>query len=280
MSASFYDLLRYAKTGIAAPDMTAFDKQRAIAMAGGAKYPVATITGVPPISFRSDGSPLISWSMLGNGRQEGTPTPEFVGVRTGNLFDKSTAQLGYRVSVSGVVRQEDTACSDFIFVHGKTFLYASNKSTGTNFYFFKEDKTLLSYVNAFNAEIPSDAFYVRVNLDKTAVDTYMLNDGSTALPFEPYGYKISIVCAGQTTKIYIGDPLRKAIDGTNAVDVLSSAGTITRAVDADGNALATPTTQTIDVPPAIQTVRGSNVLTVDTNLQPSSVSITGHIKQA
>ena len=34
---SFYDLLKYAKTGIASPDMTAYDKQRAIAMAGGAK---------------------------------------------------------------------------------------------------------------------------------------------------------------------------------------------------------------------------------------------------
>lgn len=32
MSASFYDLLKYAKTGIAAPDMTAYGKMRAVAM--------------------------------------------------------------------------------------------------------------------------------------------------------------------------------------------------------------------------------------------------------
>ena len=44
---SFYDLLKYAKTGIASSDMTAYDKQRAIAMAGGAKYPVTTLTGIP-----------------------------------------------------------------------------------------------------------------------------------------------------------------------------------------------------------------------------------------
>lgn len=207
MMTSFYNLLKYAQTGITSPDMTYYDKLRASTLMGGV---VQTLTGQPPLSFKADGTPLISWSMKGNGSQTGTPThdnpvmPEFVGVRTANLFDKSTAQLGYRVSANGVARQEDTACSDFIFVHGKSFLYASNKSQGTNFYFFKEDKTLLSYVKDFSTEIPSDAFYVRVNLDITAVDTYMLNLGSTALPYEPYGYKIPFTCAGQTTPVYLG----------------------------------------------------------------------------
>ncbi len=53
MSVSFYDLLKYAKTGIAAPDMTGYDKLRARAIGGG--FPVQTITGVPPISFTGDG---------------------------------------------------------------------------------------------------------------------------------------------------------------------------------------------------------------------------------
>jgi hypothetical protein len=33
----------------------------------------------------------------------------------------------------------------------------------------------------------------------------MLNVGSTALPYEPYGYKIPISSAGQTTPIYLGE---------------------------------------------------------------------------
>ena len=51
-------------------------------------------TGVSPIEFNSNNQGLISWSMLGNGQQTGTPTPDapimpdFCGVRTGNLFDK------------------------------------------------------------------------------------------------------------------------------------------------------------------------------------------------
>ena len=33
----------------------------------------------------------------------------------------------------------------------------------------------------------------------------MLNAGSTALPYEPYGYKIPISSAGQTTPVYLGE---------------------------------------------------------------------------
>jgi hypothetical protein len=101
----------------------------------------------------------------------------------------------------------------------------------------------------------------------------MLNSGSTALPYEPFGYKIPITCAGTTVNVYTGDSLRKALDGSDAVDVLSSTGTITRAVDAEGNALATPTTQSVDVP-EIPTAKGQNTLTVDTDLQPSEMTIT------
>ena len=46
MSASFYDLLKFAKTGIAAPSMTHYDKQKALAMCG-KKPPVPP---VPPVS--------------------------------------------------------------------------------------------------------------------------------------------------------------------------------------------------------------------------------------
>jgi hypothetical protein len=35
-------------------------------------------------------------------------------------------------------------------------------------------------------------------------DSTMLNTGSTALPYEPYGYKIPITCAGQTVPVYLG----------------------------------------------------------------------------
>lgn len=89
---SFFDLQKFAATGIASPDMTAYDKARALAAFGGGK--TQTLTGVPPLEFPSKtGKPLISWSMKGNGQQTGTPThdapimPTFCGVRTRNLWD-------------------------------------------------------------------------------------------------------------------------------------------------------------------------------------------------
>ena len=96
MSATFFDLMKYASTGIASSSMTAYDKMRALAAFGGGK--MQTLTGVPPLSFKANGMPLISWSMLCNGQQSETPTPDapimptFCGVRTGNLFDASLLQ--------------------------------------------------------------------------------------------------------------------------------------------------------------------------------------------
>ena len=73
MSANFYELLKYASTGIASPSMTYFDRMRASTLMGGK---VQTLTGIPPLSFEANGKPLISWSMLGNTQQTGTPSPD------------------------------------------------------------------------------------------------------------------------------------------------------------------------------------------------------------
>lgn len=85
-----YNVLKYGATGVAAPDMSAYDKLMALRMHG--SLPITTITGIPPISFKSDGHPLTVWSIAGNSRQDGTPAPDnpimpdFVGERTRNLL--------------------------------------------------------------------------------------------------------------------------------------------------------------------------------------------------
>ena len=109
--------------------------------------------------------------------------------KTNNLFDKSTALLGYRITVSGINEQSSTACSDFIKVEEGINLSASNKSPATNYYFYDEKKAFISYTSGFQATVPENAKYVRVNLDIDSLDSYMLNVGSTTLPYEPYGYK-------------------------------------------------------------------------------------------
>lgn len=96
-----------------------------------------------------------------------------------------------------------------------------------------------------------------------------VEEGATA-----YCYKIPISCGEQTITVCVNAPIRKALDGSNAVDVLSNDGTIIREVDSSGNALAIPTTETIDFP-VITVVDGANTLTVGTDLKPSLIEISG-----
>jgi hypothetical protein len=247
-----------------------------------------------------------SWEIDGNSQQTGTPTPdnpivpEFVGVRTGNLLDK-TATTGVEAAVeqiaSGIrvitesggyaariildVRENTDYTLSYIWrgISGSavntTRVFAG---AGSSTEIAKFEYTTGGTFNTGNSTKINIWFYAAFGAKATVEYTnIMLNLGSTALPYEPYGYKIPITCAGQTIPIYIVEPLRKALDGSGAVDILYSTGIITREVDAEGNALVTPVTQSVDVP-EIPTAKGQNVLTVGTDLQPSSVSITGYIK--
>lgn len=54
----------------------------------------------------------------------------------------------------------------------------------------------------------------------------MVNTGSTALPYEPYGYKIDISCNGTQT-VYLSEPIRKIGD---YADTVVSDGTVTRRI--------------------------------------------------
>lgn len=116
--------------------------------------------------------------------------------------------------------------------------------------------------------------YVEIRLcgNSIKVRNVQVNLGSTALPYEPYGYKIPISNGQQTIDIYIGDlPLLKSLDGT-AFDEISN-GTLTRRVDSDGSVLPTPTTTQITTP-SIPTIEGANSITVDTAVQPSEFTAT------
>ena len=211
---SFYDLLKYAATGIASPDMTAYDKMRALAMAGGGA--IKTLTGVPPLSFRANGKPLISWSMLGNGQQNGTPTPDapimptFCGERTVNLFYGVYPNIGTTAQYKPIFVGDgeftlSTTCIRTTANTANLFFLAGNVSSGIstndNGVWNGNDRTVTA-VNGY-VTIAYRRYSAGDTADPLAADT-MLNLGSTALPYEPYGYKLPITCAGQTTPIYLG----------------------------------------------------------------------------
>ena len=218
---NFFDLAKYAHTGIASPGMTAYDKARARAMTGGG-FPISTIEGVPPISFLSNGTPLISLSMLGNGQQTGTPSPydiimpTFCGVRTANLWNEdytgiSTSLKYVPVYVGNADVTMSTTCQR-TSSGASIFLLSGNVSSGaatnTNGVWAKTG----SYVETSRTASPIDGYVTVAFRTMTESGTEynpanaetMLNLGSTALPYEPYGWAEKITCAGQTVPVYLG----------------------------------------------------------------------------
>ena len=279
MSASFYDLLKFAKTGVASPSMTAYDKQKALAMCK-AGFPVKTLTGVPPISFQSDGSALTAWSISGNKTQS-----QETGDRTANLLQ--LYKSGYALDSNGnevensefCIYQASVSLNDLYYI---LTVISTAGDRNIRVHEFFDNTWLHQIVVAVGSQLPfritksSRSNRILISIINSSIGV-MLAVGHSILPYEPYGYKLPIILAGQTQTIYLSEPLRKALDGSDAVDVLRSDGTLTREVDSEGNALQTPTTETVTVPTLTPT-KGSNTLTVGTTLQPSSVSITGGIK--
>lgn len=218
MSANFFDLQKFAATGIASPDMTAYDKARALAAFGGGK--TQTLTGVPPLFFKANGKPLVSWSMSGNGSQTGTPTPdapimpEGTGDKTKNLFDGGLTGGYYRDTSMDQMMGDGTVFKSFkTYLHAGT--YTLHFDIRVSFVRAIYDNTLYQNpalnVDTFTIQTTTDGyvgFSFRNSESSTTpwddTTTIMLNTGSTALPFEPYGYKILITNAGQTAPVYFG----------------------------------------------------------------------------
>ena len=160
-----------------------------------------TVTGVPPITLtKSIGKPLVSWDLLGNAQQTGTPSPDniimptFCGVRTAQLFDKDNTLNGYRIDSDGEPFA-DGGCvlSDYIPVSGNTaYIQNVGFSYSNALAEYDDSKTFIKRRISGNGAVTTDSAtrFIRVSYRKTAVDSIMLNLGSTALPYEPYGYKI------------------------------------------------------------------------------------------
>lgn len=168
-----------------------------------------TITKAPPIDFLSTGEPLTAWSIYGNGRQTGAPTPaspiqpEFVGVRTENLLPQTittSPNFIYFCKNSPIHLAAGTYTAK-IFGYSAV-AYFINYETGGTIGRYGTDGTTVTldsnkdvYIQTYGSGIQTlvdDAFCVVVS-------------GSTApTDFIPYGYKIPISCAGQTVPVYLG----------------------------------------------------------------------------
>ena len=273
---TLWEILKANKTGIA-PDM--FTMLAASKMNGG-RDRLHELSGIPPLSFMSKGKPLTAWSITGNTVQNGTPTPDTpqevkaVGDRTGNLFDYSTIRTGYRIAwATGADYADNTAMmSDYIKVKNTTYscsdkaviiCYDGNKNyLGALNKSMVVEKEVGTFYDMFTINDNECKFIKLLTYQGFVIgNKTMLNAGSTALPYEPYGYKIPVVTKSDgtepiTTPIYLPTPLYSG-------EVMRSNGTIARS---DG------TTETFTAP-QIPTLTGTTVIDVDTAVKPESMTI-------
>ena len=160
------------------------------------------------ISVRSVARMRPPLTVYGHSKQDGTPSPENpvpivsagdsgeigVTVQGGNLFDKSTITPNKYVSdTSGNLNDSKTetlSASDYINVAGMSFIFATMMENGNWMAFYDSEKTYISGNTGIGygvpIAVPENAKYARVTVKNDSLDIFMLNAGSTALPYEPY----------------------------------------------------------------------------------------------
>lgn len=193
-------------------------------------YTVETYTGALPATLQTVEGYLERYKIYGNTVQDGTPTPESpimpsgCGERTGNLFNISQVVTNMQVIKQGsslkvmapstttgvsaaapntlqdycptlnvndevTLSFETTGSLNFIYLSGENIVWGNGQSKTMT-------ATMLSSVVIW---------YASGRDTEAVISNFMLNLGSTALPYEPYGYKLPLTSAGQDVDIYLGE---------------------------------------------------------------------------
>ena len=185
-------------------------------------YYKSTPTEITSPSFpmtlnNSLGTPLLDFLVSGNMSQTGTPTPDNpiqpqeTGERTGNLFDENYSNIKvdrptYRSIYVGdgtftlsttTARQQNAA--NVFFLAGNVETGASTQNNGV----WNGNPRTVSAVDGYITI--AYRYYMGNEESDPRSNDVMLNSGSTALPYEPYGYKLTISSANTTTPIYLGE---------------------------------------------------------------------------
>ena len=194
-------------------------------------YTIVTYTGTLPATLiGTKAGYLHRYKIYGNTEQTGTPTPENpiepqeCGERTENLFDVSKVVTNTQVinqgrslkvmipsTTTGVSAAVPNTLQDYcptLNVGDEVTL--SFETTGSAKYIYLSGANI-SWIRGqsktITATILSSAviWYASGRDTEAVISNIMLNSGSTALPYEPYGYKLPLTSAGQNVDIYLGE---------------------------------------------------------------------------
>ena len=215
------------------------------------------LTSQSPLKFRADGE-MLDWRVEGK--------------TSGNLFDENTIEKNKYIYNGTINNSTVSNLSDYIPIKNNSTYILSwiadtlSSANPRQIGIFNSQKEYLDYIQFApykNFTIQSNALielniagaaYIRITVD-TQMTNIMLNLGSTAPPYEPYGgvgdydeteqkYKIPVTVNGITTNLFTDHQLM------------------------DGDSIDFTTDQT-----AIPIATGNNTLTVDTAVKPSKVFV-------
>lgn len=247
------------------------------------------VTGIPPLTFNAIAGALKNYRIYGN-----TENGNSVGDKTANLFDMSD------YNPNNVTANDD---GSFYIKYSNLWSFSCKVEKGKDYFLSWEE--LYKYRGGSHLSIAAKAGYhigfsepcYKVTLKKsppnvwykqyvvfTATDDYlsidgmstyirniMLVEGSTAMDYEHYGYKIPVTLtadSAETTDIYLDAPLAKSGNNADYVDYAAQ-----KRHNSDG-------TESNVTLPEIAVTAGTNTFTVGTEVQPSRVELTGRIKEA
>lgn len=276
------------------------------------------ISGVPALTVTLEKQTAVTkWQIEGNTEQNGTPSvsnpvPIYgVGDKTNNLC--STLIDYVRINIYNGVEEyaNDMKATGFIPVdfvtnqyYTPSFVVPTGTTNDTYISGYDENKNYLGRTTGgitsgqpmeFQGSVDTSAVkYVRICANIQTKDI-MFNVGDTALPYEPYGYKISIVVNDSTVipfyldlPLYEGDCASFSSDGNSFVtrangviesyngetignDYVSSTGELSTGAFVVYKLNHLVTTQT--TLPGFQLRSGENTIDIDTDVTPTNLYI-------
>ena len=231
-------------------------------------YPTTTITGVPPISFRSDGTALTAWSISGNMVQTGTPTPSapITPQECGNLVESGEHAGQYAIPLTLAGQTQTIYLSEPLRKIGYYCDTVEQDGTVTR----KIKKLVLTGLETW--QLWSGNYFSNVIDRRGAINailcSHFINSKPNGISYDNYSSSGLEINASAVPFVANVTELKQWL-----ADEYAAGHPVTV-----WYVLKTPTTETVTVPTLTPT-KGSNTLAVSTTLQPSEISITGGVRQ-
>lgn len=185
------------------------------------KPPAYSVSGESITAGNSAEKPLIGLTVHGRADQVSTTGAQ--------LFNKSTVTPeSYVRDTDGTVvasTTRPTCASDYITLDGAESIYITSTMTSNRWgAFYNDKKEYVSGISGYSSPItvPVGAVYIRLTVADDNLDTFMVNTGSTALPYEPYTYGVPSPSVEYPQAIDIagsGGSINVKVVGANLFDI-------------------------------------------------------------